>query len=274
MSKWAVLKRYETMDGSVSFELPTRQAEWQSTQELQWQAGTIHGAHYGHDPFGMAAAPAAPAQERWRSTLSAEDGDVARSLPERIPKGRLWIEMDDGSERWAIARLTQMPEFTISGPNISLIPTVFPFTRLSDWYAAEASVDQRTTTASSFAFQFNVGGMAVTRNIVMTLMANTSGGYDNPVIRNTTTGEQVQLQVNVSRVAQTGDMVRLDVLNFRLEESTDGGSTWGDRTDVLILGNTQVSPLSLQPGGNTIAVTNEGDEADLDIEVTYFEAWR
>src|SRR5690625_4330546 len=264
MFNWAGPVRFESHDGSTVVTFSQRMGEWQSTQDLQIGIEPIHGAHYGHDPWGRAPAPVNSAEERWRALVPNADVDMVRSTIHRIGKGRLWIKLHEGSERWAWARLNAMPEIALGISGVPYVPLVLPFTRLSDWYAAEASTASRTGNGT---LTIDTDGTVETRNITVTLTAHSAGGWSNPSIVNTSSAEQV----SIKRVAAAGEMLRLNVLGFRLERSTDNGSSWQDDTQNLMLGNTQVSPLSLMPGGNVINVSGVPNGA---VELSWFDSWR
>lgn len=267
MNNWAGPVRFESPNGTTVVTFSQIMGEWESTQDIQVGVESVHGAHYGHDQWGQAVAPVNPAEERWRALVPNEDVDEFRSTLHRIGRGRLYIKLNDDSERWAWARLNAIPDISLAVRGVPYVPLSLPFTRLSDWYAAAATTVNATLDSSPETVSVTNAGLVETRNITITLTANSAAGFDDVTIANTTTAEQV----SVSRTAANGEMIRLDVLGFRLETSDDGGSTWTDITQDLALGGTQVSPLTFVPGGNVITVTGA---TDADISIAFYSSWR
>jgi hypothetical protein len=266
---YARLIRFESHDAAISvvFDGHRWQTEWQSTQDVRGNVEAIHGASYGVSPWGRQPAPVATAEERLRALVPNADVDIVRNRTTQIGTGRLWRRMENGDEQWSWARVESVPGFTIESKGFYYVPLVLPFTRLSDWYAAEATIVTETLTSSPVTVTAENDGMAETRNIVITLTAHSAGGFSNPSISNTTSAESF----TVGRVAASGEKLRIDVLGFRAERSTDGGATWIDATTSLQLDGTQVHPMSLLPGGNVITVA---EASDTTIEIQFYEAWR
>ena len=264
MINWAGLVRFESPDGTHVVTFSQRQAEWSSSQSLQVGIASVHGADYGYDPWGGGSVPVNPAEERWRALVPNDDVDVTRSRAHSIGRGRLFIRLHDETERWAWARLNAMPDIELGVQGIPYVPLILPFTRLSDWFAAEATVVEETVTGNT-SFIVESAGLAVTRNIVITLTANSAGGFDQPTIANGSTVESF----TIDRVAVAGEVVRIDVEAFRMEH--DVGNGMEDVTEDLKLGGTQVMPISLIGGNNLIEVTGITDST---VRIEFYDAWR
>jgi hypothetical protein len=266
---YARLIRFESHDAAISVEFDGRrwQTEWQSTQDVQGGVESIHGASYGVSPWGRQPAPVATAEERLRAVVPNADVDIVRNRTTQIGTGRLWRRMENGDEQWSWARVDAVPGFTIESKGFYYVPLVLPFTRLSDWYAAEPTVVEETVTSSPATVNATNDGLVTTRNITITLTANSAGGFSTPSVQNSTSYETF----TVNRTANSGDMLRIDVLNFRAQYSVDGGVNWSDVTADMFLANSQVSPISLLPDGNVLIVSGV---TDAELEIEFYSAWR
>ena len=271
MLAYAIPTKFESPDATTVVEFDPDQGiipdEWERRQELQGGIETIHGADYGYDPWGGGAAPVGPSQERIRALVENERVDTVLNTLHRIGRGRLWMQLHNDDERWAWAKIDTIPRMTLGAEDFLEVPFSIPFTRLSDWYAAEATVIDETITSSPETVNAMNDGMNTTRNIVITLTANSAGGFSNPSVNNTTTNETF----TVNRAGGNGDMLRVDVLNFRAEYSEDGGTTWDDTTQSMFLANSQVSALSLLPDDNVIVVSGV---TDATYRMDFYSAWR
>ena len=268
MLAYAIPTRFESPDSSTVVEFDPDEGiipdEWERRQEVRGGIETIHGADYGYDPWGGSAPPVMPAQERIRALVENERVDAVLNTLHRIGRGKLWAKLHNDDERWAWAKIETIPRMTLTAEDFQEVPFSIPFTRLSDWFAAEATVVEETVTGNT-SFIVESAGLAVTRNIVITLTANSAGGFDQPTIANGSTVESF----TIDRVAVAGEVVRIDVEAFRMEH--DVGNGMEDVTEDLKLGGTQVMPISLIGGNNLIEVTGITDST---VRIEFYDAWR
>ncbi len=108
-------------------------------------------------------------------------------------------------------------------------------------------------------------GTAPVRNAVLTL----SGTLLEPAVRNVTTGEEVG---TAFVGASPDDILRLDAGRLAVEVSDDGGATWTDHYDSVVLGDTQLGLITLAPGDNALEV-DVGDDPDGTLHVAFHAAY-
>ena len=260
------LETFESRDGLETIELSPWDAEWDSSQDIQSGIAGVFGADFGQDLWGASPAPLDIANERLRALVANEDVDHVRNRLYEIGRGRLWVKLHDGSSRWAWARLEELPGFGLQPRDLDDVPLIIPFLRLSSWYGETQQEVTEHITGGSGSITVDTDGLARTRNIEIEIEARSADGYDDPEFENASTVESFW----IDHTAAEGDVHRLNVLAFRLDEH-ESGAAWTEETQKLKLGGNQVSPMSLVAGLNVIEIDNV---QDADVTIRWYDAWR
>ncbi len=260
------LEGFSRQDGSELVTFSRLAHEWTSSQELVVPLATVAGAGYAVNLLGDGAMPKRPGRERARFLIRHdpsgasidEQADQLRTRLRRYGIGRLWMVVEGYGpprRRWAYAQAVSLPEMAFGVRDREFAPVPVEFTRLSDWMAEQETVATLGIGASPAVLEVVNGGTADAMALVVELAAGAAGGYQNPQVTNTTTGESVGVALTA---AGPGDRLRLDTGRAAVERSTDGGVTWQPAWGSLSLGPAQAGLLTLVPGSNYIEVTSGG----------------
>jgi len=267
--------RFESLDGVTVVTLPMDKAEVESAQELRTAMVAGVGMDYAVDLHGSLPAPLGVGEERLRAVLYQgaiptidTEVDALRQALHSIGRGRLWSEGADGSERWAWARATRMPDLTVSYESVFTAPILIEFTRLSDWFSATKTTIQQTILASPTTVNVTNDGTTPARAITFLLAAKAAGGFSSPAIANALTSESW----TSTRVAADGSaQLRVDTGRLSVEYSTDAGNTWADDYANFSTGAVQIGFLRLLPGSQSLTVTGV---TNADLTVEFYEPYR
>lgn len=268
------ISKFESNDTLISYTFPLGLYEWESAQPLRVPLSVGVGADFAHDHIGRAPSPQDPARERIRcigvessaANMEAEI-DEARAECYRIGLGKLWRIDDNGTLRWAWARLAAMPVFTRRGFQVRHMPVAFDFIRISAWHPATATTGSQTVNESPEAFTINNPGNLPVYAMVFRLRSNGSNACTNPAISNTTNG----LSMSSSRDLTAADHeLKIDTGRRTVEYSTNDGSSYANDYSNFSLGSTQGGVwMRLEPGDNTFSVT-DGGTANYSFEWEFY----
>lgn len=262
-------------DGSDLLAFSRLAHEYTTTQALDVPIATVVGASYGINLLGPGPVPKRPASERVRFLVRGEPGsevdqqvDQLRAAIRRYGLGRLVLVVEgygSAQRRWAYAQAVSMPDIAFGATSREYVPVVLEFTRLSDWQDEDATITSLGIGASPATLEVVNAGTANVTDLVIEIASEGVDGYVSPRIDNTTTGEWFQ----VTRTGSTANhRLRIDTGRARVEESTDGGTTWASVYGDLSIGDTQAGLFTLVPGSNFLEVSQVGTP-DMTVTVTF-----
>lgn len=261
--------RFESADGSLVLPLPLLQAEQEDSQSVRTATAKPPMVNYAADLHGSATTVVGVAEIRHRAVLiSPDDADLdqLRALLRRIGRGKLWMQLDDGSKRWSWARATDLASYTVAADKPLQTAVTIGFLRLSDWYAAAEQVVTATLSGSPVTVTLTVAGTVPTTVITITLTAGSANGFTNPQIRNVAAGLGFTVQATASAAGQQIRVQQAD-LAFRRAQYYDG-TVW---TAVNLLPDpNQAQAFALNPGVQAIRITGASNAT---IEIRWSEAY-
>lgn len=276
--------KFTDTNGGNAFVFPPYAREWASEQPYAAPAVPVVGADYGFDPYGAAVSPRGVATDRVRFLL-AQRFDVAPDHPHYVhldtqldemfarvhanARGRLWIEVstpDGVTQRFAEARVADRPTTVYGGKSGQTVPVTMRFVRLSDWYHEDATVIDEHVSSSPATIEVDNIGTARARNVTIEVWSLGTNGYVSPTITNTTTGESFQI---LHTGANANHVFRIHAGEFRIERSTDGGTTWIDAYANVSIGATQGTVTSLAPGLNFLTVSQASGTPNFRVVVRF-----
>lgn len=267
------LQGFSRADGGGLIEFSRLDHEWDPEQDLAVPIATVVGAGYGINLLGPGAMPKRIARERVRFLIHGgdhgltidEQADQMRVAIRRYGTGRLWQVVEGYGaprRRWAWASAVSMPRFSYGVQDREFVPVTLEFARLSDWRAEDETIAQLGIGASPAVLEVVNAGTADTRALVVELAAHGPAGYDNPTVRNSTTGESIAIALTA---AGPDARLRIDGERYAVEQSTDAGVTWQTAYAAVSLGAAQPGLLSLVPGSNYIEVVSGSPDMTLTV---------
>ncbi len=266
--------RFEDRSGAPTYVFPRFNYEHDRQQALRATIDTVVGGDYAHDFHDFGPAPKDPSLERIRFMLIEDsipdlDTELAtvRSRLYEIGRGKLFAEDSLASERWAWARLMEMPDLPYQMGDIVRAPCVASFLRLSDWFDLVKLSGTEVCTSATTNFNITNPGNAKAYAIQFRIRSNSAAGFDTTRVTNLTTGEWFE----TARVASSADdEVKVDIGDLAVQFSSDDGSTYADDFANLSTSALQVGWLHLDPGVNAIRVTDAAGTPNLDLD---WEFW-
>lgn len=267
MSPLRYFSRFEKADSSASLTFPTHRYEWEQSQPLRGSTVELTGAHYLYDQLEGAPAVKGNGLERVRcmsSGLPAEMDDDIDDIKAIASwgRGKAWTSGASG-ERWAWARLVEMPQLSFTVENVSTYPIIMLFERFSDWYDEDpiGEYENAAFTVGSdpeTVFVTNPGNIEVD-NAVITV----KGPFSGLVITNDDTGYVLES----STVGGAGtDWLRFDAGRNTVEVSDDSGSTWTDDQANFVRAPGQIALMKMQAGVNSLTIEG-ANGADVVVEM-------
>lgn len=254
-----VLTRFESPDGLLVLPIPRQRGEQSESHSLRLGLERAPLAPYAVDLQGAASAVPDTAQIRVRAVLLEPDTDSTldqlRALLRRIGRGRLWMELDDGTERWCWARAEELVSYDVSHERPLETGVALSFVRLSDWYGATAQVQTETITASPAQFVVTSQGLVTTRHVELEMTALSAQGFQQPTIRNLS----LALSFTVLAAATAaGQKVRVALADNLIRRAWFYDSaTWSEV--VALPGASQAELFALAPGPQQVEVTGATD---------------
>lgn len=259
------LSRFQSADGtSFVYSFPTKQYEYQSTQEVISPVGGAIGADYGVRMLGTSDPVVLEnGHERVRAlyvgadTAQDTEADNARNKLYRGAFGKLYSVGADGTERWAYAELSEMPGITVSFRDVNIQPMAFGFNRYSPWFGTAQASGQVAITAATVSFNVVNPSSLYSRHITIQIQAGGSGGVRNGSASNTTTGDIYQF---TGTAVSANDIRKLDTRVPWAARSTAVSPAYtSDIANYTTPPTTQrYLSFRLAPGTNTIQYVNGG----------------
>jgi hypothetical protein len=263
------LSRFEKADGSTSITFPTYRYEWESTQPLLQSSVQLVGANYSFDQMGGAAPLKANGIERVRFLDVGQPANVDDDFDDLKAmmlwgRGKVWTTGASGN-RWAWARLTEMPTISFTVENVAHFPILLLFERFSDWYDEDPVGYEGEFAIASDPQTISVvnPGNAPVLNAIITV----KGPFSGLVITNDDTGYVLE---SSSVGAGSSDWIRFDAGRNTVEISDDSGATWTDDSANFVRTDGQVALMVIDPGSNSFTI--EGANG-ADVVFEFSGAW-
>lgn len=270
------LDRFTSADGATVVTFPIELYEWQSKQELRTAFVKAIGADYAIDLLGGDPAPKEPGTESLSFDVGEDSDGAINTLIDslkgdchRIGGGKLWTTDAAGNRRWAWARATEGPGYSITVDTEFQVPVALEFTRLSDWFGETLQTHIEAVTSTPHTFDLTTQGNAPVQAVVIRFRSASNTGYTNPKLRNKTNGENFQ----VMRAASSAfDEIRVDTGRWACEASTDDGLSYSDAMADLVIADRQFNILTLAEGLNQMEFSDDAFPS-LSLEISYYDTF-
>lgn len=148
------------------------QAEQEDAQQARVALERAPLMDYAADLHGSRDVVADTAAVRHRAVLVSPDDaglDELRAKLRLIGRGRLWMQLDDETERWCLARAVDLGSYQVQADRPLQTGVTIEFVRLSDWYAADKRLERIASSSSPAERSIIVGGTIPTRRVTVTL---------------------------------------------------------------------------------------------------------
>lgn len=271
-----ILRWQDRFDPAIGYTFPMDDYEWESQASLRVPVRVAIGRDYAVDMLGLARAPIQPVSEVVRFTLVATTPSAAQQrwdemarVFDRVGRGQLVAELPDEMRQIADARLQAAPLYAVSANSWMRQPVQVQFVRLSHWYSEGERDAAAHITASGQRFDVAIGGTTATDRIVITLTATAAGGYASPTISDIASGASITVN---RTAASSGAMLRIDVAAQRAAESVDGGTTWLDVSDYVVIPDTQVGWWQMRPPTATVELVQSSTPSVM-VHILWRDAW-
>jgi hypothetical protein len=280
------LEKFSNVAGTSEVTFSRLEHEWIPSQPLDVPLAPAVGADYAVNLLGDGPMPKRTATERLRFLIQHKPAypdpdnppaiipadtidlqvDRMRARLRQIGTGRLWRIDDSSNRQFCKAQIVAMPEFSFGPKNREFVPVSIEFARLSDWFAEHETVTTVEVDESPELFTVTNGGTAIASGITITLASDGTDGFINPRIDNLTTGEWFQVNRTGSN---SNHRIRVNTATFRVERSTDGGTTWTNDYANLETGSTQAGLMTLAPGVNDFRYTQASGTPNATLVVQF-----
>lgn len=272
------VEKFESWDGAMSYQFPLGEYEWDSQQGLIVPNRPVISGDYGYDYLNLFPAPKAVAEETIRvlipDTVQNVGSEIARarSTCYRIGLGKLYMTDYANQQRWAWARLSQMPNYKVSRGNETKVPLIFSFVRETDWQdTAAQSLVIAITGANPKSFTITNPGNLAVETAVWRWRSNSATGWNaGAFVYSTTNGFSY---VTTRAAIGANDEIRFNGKTFAVEYSANDGATYVNDFANLYLPVTQWALMRLEPGVNNMLFQQAAGTPDLSLEVSYYPAY-
>jgi len=266
-----VLVRFESADGMHVLQLPLTRAEQEEGQSARLALLRPPLMNYAADLHGGATVVADVADIRHRAVLIDPDGadadlDQIRALLRRIGRGRLWMRLSDGTERWCWARAGELGQYQVSHDKPMQTGLTITFQRLSDWYAADQSALTQTVTSSPASLMLASNGTVPTRQLEIEITSLSAGGFANPQILNVSAAMWFGVTASSTAPNQKILVTVNDILSRRAQFWN--GTSWQEVP--VTLGPTQSELFVLMPGSQLLQVEGVTDGI---VTIRWYDAY-
>lgn len=272
------LEKFTDAGGTNAIVFSDINEEWEPQQELIAPRTAIVGASYAVDQLGNSTGIKAVGTEVTRFEIVADNvGDLndahddIRARAFRNGRGKLWSLSGEDDRRWCWARAKAMPELRLGYLNITWMPVIITFDRVSDWYAEDETIhEEESISASPTNFSVPNAGAATVRNAVIELRALGANGFRALTISSMSTGDEF----SSTRQAQgSSSRLRIDCGRRTVEYSNDAGSTWTPDYGNFSYGPKQVDFMRFEPGSNLLRYEQGTGTPNLDIVIRFYPAF-
>lgn len=279
MATFRYLKSFETSDRLTALTFPLGMAEWQSKSPLRIPQIIGSGQNYSNDILRGGIAIRAVATETFRclineTTVALAEAklDEIRSKCLIIGRGIVYTVDSDGTEKWAYARVTEIPSFSVNLNNnqSGRLGVILNFERYSDWFNNTLTTVTQTVTATGQTWTVTNAGNIYAELMTITLTPNTATGIINPKITNNTTGSVLE---TARDSAATTDRIKYATEAATIGYSTNSGGSYADDLAQYVMPTTQ-TPLTflLKPGANTIKYEG-GGTVRVDVKFEFYPVY-
>lgn len=246
--------------GSVTF--PLAQYEYEPAQDFRTADVALVGADYAYDFAGVHPWAKAVGIEPVRFLLAGADPVTLQNQFDSMlvtlvnaGLGQLWTTDAAGVERWADAKLASRPSISSATQRWGYSPVALAFRRYSDWFGVPMVSGSAVITTTPQLVNFTNAGNARNYRVSFRFRSNSATGFNAPQMEHMGNG----LVLGSTRVASTATQeIRIDGERALVEWSTDDGLTYSPDYGSLVIGPKQAEFMRLEPGSNTLRLTNTG----------------
>jgi hypothetical protein len=259
---------------SQTFTFPKKAYSLDDGQPLRNSIITIAGAPYVYDQRGTMPGlkDARRASHRLaivvNEPLSGDDfdGDV-QEMRQKLVRGGLGQlftkDGDGGAERWAYARLGEMPATSWRAGDLGYLPATIPWVIESDFYSATPFDTSFTIDADPKTISVVNPGDADVYDAILTL----KGPFTNPSITNSLNGYAISTTRDGSGSTK---WLRIEPAIPRVRYSADSGVTWTGDYALVTLPSLQIQLMKFQPGAqNVVVVGANGGVLQVQFEIPW-----
>ncbi len=268
------LEKFENSAGTVTVTFDGQ--EYEAQQAYRVAEAQVAGADYSHDFAGSAPWAKDVGIEAIRGELfgaSAADVDTAfDSLVSKcrsVGRGKLYMVDGSGTRRWAWAKLTGRPSYSVHAESFFTLAYSMTFRRYSDWYATTATTGSQLIDTASEAVTINNPGNAPVLNAVFRLRSNSATGAVDPTMTNTNTNNGYAWTTTRDLLAANAE-IRVDCGASKVEYSSDDGATYADDYALFSIGEKQVGFMRLDPGDNAIVMSVASGTPNYSLEWSFY----
>lgn len=247
--------------GGTTVTFPLARYEYEPTQAYRVADKPIIGADYPYDSAGAAPWAKEVGIEAIRFLLHGSDPEALAAQYDTLVaglrnggRGALWTVDAAGDRRWCRAKLDGRPGYFSGVSKWGYTPVTLRFRRYSDWFAESEQTDVNDITVDG-TLVINNPGNAPVDFMVIVLQPLSAGGFDNPRITNLENG---YVTGTLRTSSATTERFRIDTERYLAEWSTDSGVNYAADYGNLYRGALQVGFMRLEPGDNTLSLTNTG----------------